>query len=81
MCLALGWIALAYLRMRVCPAWAVMLADDGRAVGYLKWSWAGPFLKLPPFIVCDRKEDVASCGKPGAIGRNETGSGFMPHSK
>lgn len=54
---------------------------DGRALGYLKWSWASPLVKLAPFIVCEGKEDVASCGKPGAIGRNETGSGAVPHSK
>lgn len=80
--LALGWMALAHLRARVCPASAAVLADmtEG-AFGYLKRSWAGPLLKVPPFIVCDRKEDVASCGKPGAIGRDETGSGLVPHSK
>lgn len=53
----------------------------GRASGYLKWSWARPLLKLAPFIVCEGKEDVAGCGKPGAIGRNETGSGAVPLSK
>lgn len=53
----------------------------GGALGYLKWSWASPFLKRAPFIVCEGKEDVASCGKPGAIGRNETGSGAVPLSE